>query len=119
MTWAELSAGIRANRQPCLILNRQGNPDKQCEIVATEAHHGIFGRNVRFQDWLDNVINACPSCNTCNTKRIADNHVSRDRWFRHQLRAHGKKKMRAWLAEAPEEITWRDDFRRYWEEVNK
>src|SRR3990167_5671948 len=108
MSWAELSAGIRQNRQPCLMLNRRGNPDKQCLMVASEAHHGIWHNETRYATWLANPINACPSCSNCNTKRIADNHLSRARWFRHQRRAYGKKKMRAWLALAPEEITWRE-----------
>ncbi len=116
-TWKEISADLIG--QPCAMTDTHGQQDKDCQLVATEAHHGIFSRNVRWQKWIDNPLNAVPSCHNCNSKRVADNFASRLRWFERQLSKHGKRKLRAWLEAAPEPIKWRDAYRQFWKLVSE
>ncbi|MBX3046949.1 MAG: hypothetical protein KF698_08145 [Anaerolineales bacterium] len=116
--WGRISEAIRSHRQPCLMRNQTGEIDKDCQNIATEAHHGIFSRNYRFEDWIDNEINACPSCHNCNTKRVADNYISRLAFFEEQVARFGKHKVSAWLEAAPEEIQRRPDHKSMLEMVS-
>lgn len=102
-SWNQLSESIRANRQPCLVLGSDGKPDKNCKIVASQAHHVLFSRDVRFKDWLNDPINAQPACENCNAgTKMADNWMNSRIWFENLIRDPKKRKyLYGWLRRAP------------------
>lgn len=120
MTWNELSQAIRDNPQPCLVLGSDGRPDKRCKIVASQAHHVLFGRDKRFKAWLDNPLNAQPACDACNAgTKIADNWTNARMHFESMVRNPSlKKRLIDWLENAPPKKKLSDKWKYYWTHVS-
>jgi hypothetical protein len=121
--WQETSRIQRENGvYQCEVLGIDGKRDKGCTGRFEESHHGIWAgeKSKTAKEWrmfLDSPYNFCPSCHSCNIKRVGDPEEARDARFDRQVKRYGKVQMRIWLKSAPAQIKTRHEFERYWEAV--
>jgi len=110
--WNALSEKLLPSHPTCLVFNATGNVDKGCQIKATEGHHGIVSRNVRFEKWVDDECNWTPACHNCNTRRVGDAFAARMHQLDYKLLTGRRKQLIAWLNAAPAKMKLDPGFRK-------
>lgn len=116
--WNTISQSIRDKGLPCKVIGADGKTNKNCTILATQAHHVLFPRDVRWEKWLSNSLNAQPACANCNAgTKTADNWVNADTHFRELVMQGYGEELRAWLLDAPAKVKLSDRWRYYMREL--
>jgi hypothetical protein len=91
VTEGEKRKPVRCNR------GHNGRPARSIDL-----HHGIIGRDIRFEKELNVDVNYQPACLECNRERYADTYFNRMYWLEYQVRVFGFEYVRRWLNSIPD-----------------